>query len=224
MALTETVLHLASHPALPLTSQIGKNEVIQLLCIRQIQGLWTQQEREQRRLGAAVSPTAAPSSSEMTFISNNPEPLTHWLPDSSCQLQIFEALCHQQECPQLLVVPTALGPGLVAEYWKGTCWMVMVWQTNHPCSKLQMKTPVSQNLTSKGHRSAIKQGQEDGAQGGHLGPHLTLDFFKAPHLFLSDPRHLQSQNRGFKLVCPSPSQVCEQNRLDWSQLFSFLKI
>lgn len=47
MALTEAVLHPASHPALPLTSQIGKNEVIQLLCIRQIQGLWTQQEREQ---------------------------------------------------------------------------------------------------------------------------------------------------------------------------------
>lgn len=31
MALTETALHLAFHPALPLTSQIVKNEVIQLL-------------------------------------------------------------------------------------------------------------------------------------------------------------------------------------------------
>ena len=45
-------------PSLPLASQIVKNEVIQLLCIRQIQGLWTQQEREQRRLGAAASPAA----------------------------------------------------------------------------------------------------------------------------------------------------------------------
>lgn len=108
--------------------------------------------------------------------------------------------------------PHSLGPGLVAEYRKGTRWTVMVCQTNHPCSKLQMKTPVLQNLTSKGHRSAIRQGQEDGAEGGHSGPHLTLvGFFKAPYLFVADPRHLQSQNRGFKLVCPFP--FCSVNRI-----------
>ena len=54
--------------------------------------------------------------------------------------------------------PLALGPGLVAGYRKGAHWTVVVWQTNHLCSELQMKAPVLQNLTSKGHRSAIRQG------------------------------------------------------------------